>query len=135
MKRKEFAEDSNSNSSRGCNSEDDSEEERRFDSEEDSDMYDIEEGISFLSLDPPPTKKALSESGLVRQLGSMNLDCGDNRGRTDAGSKHERNVVYYGNGIFVADEDPEGEGGSGGGSVSTPSLSDTDDLVLPSIEE
>ena len=123
MKRKGFAEDNNNS-----NTEEDSEE-RWFDSEEDSDMYEIEEGVSSLSLDPPPTKKALSETGLIKQLDSMRL--GGNDSSNSGGGGHERKVVYCGNGVFVADEDPEGEGAP----ASTPSLSDSDDIVLPSSEE
>lgn len=108
--------------------------ERWADSGEDSDMYDIEEGLSSLNLDPPPYKRMLSEMGLANKLGSMVLD--------DGGQGGEK-VIYCGNGVFVADDDPEEEEDGGGDDEavihgtnnSSPSNSLENDIVLPSTEE
>lgn len=104
--------------------------EKRADSGEDSDMYDIEEGLSSLNLDPPPYKRMLSEMGLAKKLGSMVLDDGD---------QESEKVMYCGNGVFVTDDDPEEEEDDEAMIHRTnnpsPSNSLDNDIVLPSIEE
>lgn len=102
---------------------------KRAYSGEEIDMYEIEEGLDSLNLDPPPNKKIFSDREVIEQLNALHLNK----------SGDDNKVVYCGNGVFLADDDTNDDGDDDDGSIKSndDSLSnlESNDVVLPPVEE